>query len=95
MAIYRKKKFTSPEKVGGPEIGEIGAAHKSQKVGPAQQAPPPVAVNKHLHTGGDDVGLRAMDSICVSVPGTSSSNLPVQRHHALPTSHRQPTNLSV
>ena len=30
MAIYRKKKFTSPKKVGGPEIG---AAHKSQKVG--------------------------------------------------------------
>jgi len=27
MAIYRKKKFTSPKKVGGPEIG---AAHKSQ-----------------------------------------------------------------
>ena len=30
MAIYRKKKFTSPKKVGGPEIR---AAHKSQKVG--------------------------------------------------------------
>ena len=30
MTIYRKKKFTSPKKVGGPEIG---AAHKSQKVG--------------------------------------------------------------
>jgi len=30
MAIYRKKKFTSPKKVGGPEIG---VAHKSQKVG--------------------------------------------------------------
>jgi len=30
MAIYRKKKFTSPKKVGGPEIG---AAHKSKKVG--------------------------------------------------------------
>jgi len=34
VAIYRKKKFTSPKKVGGPEIG---AAHKSQKVArPAQ-----------------------------------------------------------
>jgi len=30
MAIYRKKKFASPKKVGGPEIG---AAHKSQNVG--------------------------------------------------------------
>jgi len=30
MAIYSKKKFTSPKKVGGPETG---AAHKSQKVG--------------------------------------------------------------
>ena len=30
MAIYRKKKFTSPKKVGEPEIG---VAHKSQKVG--------------------------------------------------------------
>ena len=30
MAIYRKKKFTSLKKVGGPEIG---VAHKSQKVG--------------------------------------------------------------
>jgi len=30
MAIYTKKKFTSPKKVGRPEIG---AAHKSQKVG--------------------------------------------------------------
>jgi len=30
MAVYRKKKFTSPKKVGG---SEIGATHKSQKVG--------------------------------------------------------------
>ena len=30
MEIYRKKKFTSPKKVGRPEIG---AAHKSKKVG--------------------------------------------------------------
>ena len=30
MAIYRKKKFTSPKTVGRPEIG---AAHKSKKVG--------------------------------------------------------------
>jgi len=30
MAICRKKKFASPKKVGGPEIG---ATHKSQKVG--------------------------------------------------------------
>ena len=30
MAIYREKKFTSPQKVGGPEIW---AAHRSQKVG--------------------------------------------------------------
>jgi len=29
MAIYRKKKFTSPKQMGGPEIG---VAHKSQKV---------------------------------------------------------------
>jgi len=32
MAIYRNKKFTSPKKVGAPEIG---AAHKSQKSGRA------------------------------------------------------------
>jgi len=37
MAIYRKKKFTSPKKVGGPEIG---AAHKSQKVGGPRLARP-------------------------------------------------------
>ena len=37
MAIYRKKKFTSPKKVGGPEIG---AAHKSQKVGGPRAARP-------------------------------------------------------
>jgi len=35
MAIYGKKKFTSPKKVGGPEIR---AAHKSQKVGRPQPA---------------------------------------------------------
>jgi len=39
MAIYRKKKFTSPKKVGEPEIG---AAHKSQKVGRPGGAPPPM-----------------------------------------------------
>jgi len=28
MAIYRKKKFTSPKKVGGPEIGAATRAKK-------------------------------------------------------------------
>ena len=37
MAIYRKKKFTSPKKVGGPEIG---VAHESQKVGVPRPARP-------------------------------------------------------
>jgi len=37
MAIYRKKKFTSPKKVGGPEIG---AAHKSKKVDGPRPARP-------------------------------------------------------
>ena len=37
MAIYRKKKFTSHKKVGGPEIG---VAHKSQKVGGPRPAQP-------------------------------------------------------
>ena len=38
MAIYGKKKFTSPQKVGGTEIG---AAHKSQKVGGPKPAARP------------------------------------------------------
>ena len=37
MAIYRKKKFTSRKKVGEPEIG---AVHKSQKVGGPRPARP-------------------------------------------------------
>jgi len=37
MAIYRKKKFTSPKKVGRPEIA---AAHESQKVGGPRLARP-------------------------------------------------------
>jgi len=37
MAIQRKKKFTSPKKVGRPEIG---SAHKSQKVGGRRPARP-------------------------------------------------------
>jgi len=37
MAICRKKKCKSPKKVGKPEIG---AAHKSQKVGGLGCGPP-------------------------------------------------------
>jgi len=42
MAIYRKKKFTSPKEVVRPEIG---AAHKSQKVG----GPWPARPNRLRH----------------------------------------------
>jgi len=42
MAIYRKNKFTSPKKVGWPEIR---AAHKSQKVGGLWPARPGSAAN--------------------------------------------------
>ena len=35
MAIYWKKKFILPKKVGG---SEIGAVHESQKVGAARPA---------------------------------------------------------
>ena len=47
MAIFRKKKFISPKKVGGPEIG---AAHKSQKVG-GRGPPDPIgsAVNDNVN----------------------------------------------
>jgi len=34
MAIYRKKKFTSPKKVGGPEIGAATRAKKWAGRGP-------------------------------------------------------------
>ena len=47
MATYRKKKFTSPKKVGGPEIG---AAHKSQKVGGAR---PPGPIGSAANGGGE------------------------------------------
>ena len=35
MAIYRKKKFTSPKKVGGPEIGAATRAKKWAGSGPS------------------------------------------------------------
>ena len=46
MAIYRKKKFTSPKKVGRPEIG---AAHKSQKVGGPRPGPIGSAANDNVN----------------------------------------------
>ena len=37
MAIYRKKKFTSHKKVGGPEIGAATRAKKLAGRGPSSQ----------------------------------------------------------
>ena len=35
MAIYRKKKFTSPKKLGGPETGAVTRAKKLAGRGPS------------------------------------------------------------
>jgi len=60
MAIYRKKKFTSPKKVGGPEIG---AAHTSQKVGGPRPAWPNRLRRQWLRTTSSDSRTGAQFSL--------------------------------
>jgi len=66
MAIYRKKKFISPKKVGGPEIG---AAHKSQKVG----GPRPARPNRlRRQCAGHECGVEGNSSDSMSTSGNTS-----------------------
>jgi len=71
MAIYRKKKFTSHKKVGGPEIG---AAHKSKKV----DGPRPARPNRlcrQCRGGGWAEGTVAPDEVAEGCKTTSQKYL--------------------